>query len=62
MAAAEPLIRRVAEILLKFTRATGYLHPQLQGAINDYAGLLGAMGHSRYQIMVTLHEMAPEFF
>jgi hypothetical protein len=59
---AEPLMRRMVEILLKSTRATGYQHPHLEVAINNYAELLQAMGRSREQIMATLHEMAPEFF
>jgi hypothetical protein len=62
MAEAEPVMRRIVEILLKSTRATGHPHPHLQTAANNYAGLLQAMGRSWEQIMATLGEMAPEFF
>ena len=43
---AEPLCRRVLDIVLKFTRATGYPHPHLWDAANSYGGLLVAMGVS----------------
>jgi tetratricopeptide (TPR) repeat protein len=62
LAEAEPLMRRHLEIFLDFTRATGHRHPHLRAAINNYAGLLGAMGRSSTQILATMREMAPEFF
>ena len=62
LAEAEPLMHRQLEILFKFTRATGHRHPQLQGAINNYAVFLEAMGRTQEQIMGTLREMAPELF
>jgi tetratricopeptide (TPR) repeat protein len=62
LAGAEPLMRRTAEILLKFTRTTGHRHPNLQVMIDNYTGLLDAMGRSRKQVQVTMREMAPEFF
>jgi len=34
----------------------------LQAAVNNYAGLLDAMGRSREQILATLRQMAPELF
>ena len=61
-AEAEPLMRRMVEIFLRFTRATGHPHPHLQAAANNYAGLLQAMGRSREEIMATLRRMAPELF
>jgi hypothetical protein len=62
LAEAGPLMRRHLEILLNFARPTGHPHPHLQDAIDGYAGLLGAMGRSREQILATLREMAPELF
>jgi len=43
---AEPLFRRAVEILLEFTRTTGHPHPNLQAAVENYASLLQALGHS----------------
>jgi hypothetical protein len=62
LAEAEPLMRRMVKILLNFSRSTGYVHPNLQSAVNNYVNLLRAMGHNDEQIQATLHEMAPEFF
>ena len=62
LAEAEPLMRRMVEILLKFTRATGHPHPHLQAAVNNYAGLLQAMSKSQHEIIATLRELAPELF
>ena len=59
---AEPLLRHVVEIFLKFTRAAGHRHPNLQTMIDNYTGLLEAMGRSQAQIQATLREMAPEIF
>jgi hypothetical protein len=39
-----------------------YQHPNLQTFVNNYAGLLRAMGRSEEQTRATLREMAPEFF
>jgi hypothetical protein len=50
------------EIFLKFTRSTGHPHPHLQAAVNNYAGLLQAMGRSEREIRATLRRLAPEFF
>ena len=60
LAEAEPLMRRHLEVFLNFSRATSHPHPHLKGAINNYAGLLKAMGRSREHIQATLREMAPE--
>jgi tetratricopeptide (TPR) repeat protein len=40
---AEPLMRRALVILLKFTHATGYDHPNLKSTFNNYRQLLVAM-------------------
>ena len=50
LAEAEPLVRRMVEIFLKFTRATSHPHPHFQDAVNNYSGLLGAMGKSQGEI------------
>ena len=62
LAEAEPLMRRMVEILVNFTRATGHPHPHLQAAFRNYSQILDAMGHSVEQIMATLREIAPEFY
>ena len=62
LADAEPLMRRALEILLKFTRSTGHPHPNLQAAVNNYAGLLEEMGWTEEQVLARLREIAPEFF
>ena len=62
LAGAEPLMRRGLEILIRFTRATGYPHPHLQTFVNNYVRLLGAMERTRQQTLETLRKMAPEFF
>lgn len=59
---AEPLSRRAVEILINFPSASGYQHPHLQAFINNYGGLLQAMGWSEGQIYDQLRKMAPEFF
>ena len=58
--AAEPLMRRVIEILLNFTAATGHQHPHQQAAINNYAMLLDEMGYDETKIIETLNEMGIE--
>jgi hypothetical protein len=62
LAEAEPLMRRHWEIFLKFTGATGHPHPHLQAAVNNYSGLLKAMGCTQEEALLKLHELAPEFF
>jgi nephrocystin-3 len=47
---AEPLLRRSLEIFLKFSRASGHRHPNLQVAIDNYADLLRQMGMKPDQI------------
>jgi tetratricopeptide (TPR) repeat protein len=43
LAEAEPIMRRALLILLKFTRETGHLHPDLRVALQNYSGLLKEM-------------------
>ncbi|MGB2608413.1 MAG: tetratricopeptide repeat protein, partial [Isosphaeraceae bacterium] len=61
LADAEPLFRRAVEILLQFTHATGHQYPHLQAFINNYVGLLAAMGWSEPEIMARLGEVARRF-
>ena len=57
---AEPLMRRAARILLVFTRSTGHAHPQLHAAIQNYTGLLEAMGLNGAQIVKRLFDLGYE--
>jgi tetratricopeptide (TPR) repeat protein len=57
LAEAEPLFRRAVEILLKFSHATGHEHPRFRNFINNYTGLLAAMGLSKAQIEARLNEI-----
>ena len=59
---AEPLMRRQLQIFVKFTRATSHPHPHLRVAVNNYLGLLMAMGYTEEEALVKLRELAPEFF
>jgi len=59
---AEPLMQRHLVIFLQFTRRTGHPHPHLENAINNYAGLLMQMGHSKDEIGARLKRLAPEMF
>ncbi|MEX2216146.1 MAG: tetratricopeptide repeat protein, partial [Phycisphaeraceae bacterium] len=61
LAEAEPLMRRMVEIFLKFTKVTGYHHPHLQGAFNNYAGLLSQMGRSEEQVLAQLNALAQPY-
>ena len=61
LAEAEPLSRRHIEILQRFTRASGHPHPHLQAAVDNYAGLLRAMGRSEDEIRKALTELAQRF-
>ena len=62
LAEAEPFMRRSLEICLRFTAATGQLHPYLQAAGNNYAGLLEATGRSGESVLAGLRELAPDVF
>jgi hypothetical protein len=61
LAEAEPLMRRAAEILLRFTVAIGHLHPHLQAVIGNYAGLLKQMGYNHAQVNAELDKMGRPF-
>ncbi|MGZ6266731.1 MAG: tetratricopeptide repeat protein [Candidatus Limnocylindrales bacterium] len=58
---AEPLSRRDLEIFLQFTLKTGHEHPHLRAAINNYTGLLAAMGRSEAEIQARLEEIGQPF-
>ena len=58
---AEPLYRRALAIFLKFTVTTGHPHPRCQVAINNYAGLLAAMGRSPEQVQARLDDIGRPF-
>jgi tetratricopeptide (TPR) repeat protein len=47
---AERIFHRSAAILVEFGRRTGHLHPYMNLAFNNYAGLLEAMGRSQSDI------------
>ena len=50
-------MRRVVEIFIKLTGATGQEHPRLQTAIRNYARLLQEMGRSQKKIRAQLNAM-----
>jgi hypothetical protein len=54
---AEPLMRRMAMIFIKFTSITGHQHPCLQDAMKNYAVLLQQMGYNREQMVTRLREL-----
>ena len=58
---AEPLSRRCLEILLGFTRSTGREHPHLRAVIENYRGLLQAMGQGEAEIQARLEEIGHPF-
>jgi hypothetical protein len=51
---AEPLSRRHLRIFAEFRHRTGHEHPHFRAAINNYAGLLAAMGLSEAEILARL--------
>jgi len=57
---AEPLLRRVVEILLTFTRATGHAHTHLRDAVMNYAGVLTQMGARPAEASKRLQLLGPE--
>ena len=50
LAEAEPLMRQALEIFVDFERKTSRQHPNRDAAIENYAGLLAAMGRSEAEI------------
>ena len=57
---AEPLMRRVVVIFLKFTRSTGHLHPHLKDAFGNYRSILEAMSLSEEEIARRIAEVGKE--
>ena len=57
---AEPLSRRHLKIFLEFTQHTGHEHPHLRGAIQNYAGLLEAMGRTEQEADAEIEKLARE--
>ncbi len=57
LAEAEPLMRRALLILLKFTRETGHLHPDLRVDLENYSGLLKKMSLGDEEIRKRLVEV-----
>jgi tetratricopeptide (TPR) repeat protein len=55
LAEAEPLFRQVLRILAEFGHRTGHEHPHFRTAINNYAGLISAMGLSQDAIAARVH-------
>ena len=60
LADAEPLLRRVVMIFLKFTRATGHAHPHLRDAIANYRHLLLQQGAGPLRVQRRLREIAAD--
>jgi Tfp pilus assembly protein PilF len=57
---ADPLMRRHLIIFLKFTRNTGYLHPNLQAGFNNYGILLERLSLTPAQISQRFTELGKE--
>lgn len=58
---AETLLHRALVGVLQYTSATGHDHPSLLGFINNYAGLLEAMGFSQGQALARVNELSRKF-
>ena len=54
LAEAAPLYRQVLQILAEFRHRTGHAHPHFRTAIDNYAGLISAMGLSQDEILARL--------
>ncbi|MDF0673938.1 MAG: tetratricopeptide repeat protein [Nitrospira sp.] len=61
LAEAKPLMRRVVTILLKVGQTPDLHYPHLPAAINYYAGLLEAMGHSPQEVLATVNAIAQPY-
>jgi len=57
---AEPLMRRSVAILLKFTRVTGHLHPNLRAGLRNYRSLLIDLSLDQEEIRKRISELAQE--
>jgi tetratricopeptide (TPR) repeat protein len=60
LAEAEPLMRRALTIFLKFTRATGHLHPGLRTVFGNFRALLAGMSLGEKEISKRIAELGPE--
>ena len=60
LAEAESLMRRALSIFLDFTRRTGYEHPHLSTAKDNYEGILKALGQSEEDIDAALRKLFEE--
>jgi hypothetical protein len=61
LAEAEPLMRRMMEILLKFAVATDHQHPHLTDVVGNFAGLLKQMGRSPQEVLAELNAVGRPF-
>jgi len=59
-AEAEPLMRRMVEIFVHFSRNTGHKHPHLMDALNNYGTVRIAMGDTREQAVEKIFAMVAE--
>lgn len=55
---ADPLMRRMVEIMMIAICAAGHEHPSLKAAVIDYSLLLHTMGRSPEQIRRTMAELS----
>jgi len=58
---AEPLMRKSLEIFFKFTEVTGYQHPNLQGAIENYYQLLLQLGKTETEVLQNIKALAKTY-
>ena len=54
-------MRRVVEILLRFTAATGHQHPHLRTIIGNYEAMLQQMGYNQEQVKAELDKLGAPF-
>ena len=54
-------MRRALEILLTFTRDTRHQHPHLMSGINNYGGLLVAMGNTQAEAAEKIRAMQAQY-
>ena len=59
LAEAEPLMRGVVEILVKFSVATGHPHPYLQAVLGNYFILLTEMGYEESTAFEMVQSLLP---
>ncbi len=58
---AEPLSRRSASILLDFRRHTGYPHPHLEQAMDNYTAILRGLGRTEAELDTALKALTKEY-